>query len=143
MDLYTNHWSFKDEALKYLNDDINCLFEVLTKANKQIFIDFNVQMTESFTISGLSLRIFLKGFYNNNIPQINKASIYKDIKQAYYGGITEVYKPTGSNLYYYDVNSLYPYVALQDMPGLNCYKFEYYNFKEDVNNIFGFFYCKI
>jgi len=48
--------------------------------------------------------------------------MYHDIKQAYYGGITEVYKPYGRDLFYYDVNSLYPSVALKDMPGLGCSK---------------------
>ena len=51
-----------------------------------------------------------------------KLTSYNDIKQAYFGGNTEVYKPRGKYLYYYDVNSLYPYVALQDMPGLTCSK---------------------
>lgn len=80
------------------------------------------------TISGLAVRIYLKDFYNNNnnnnIPEVNKLSVYKDLKLAYYGGITEVYKPSGHKLYYYDVNSLYPYLALQDMPGLECSKIQ-------------------
>lgn len=120
--LVSDKWSFKDESLKYLNDDINSLYEVLIKANKQIFLDYNIDMTDSLTISGLSVRVFLKNFYSKNIPLVNKASIYRDIKKAYYGGITEVYKPFGHNIYYYDVNSLYPYVALQDLPGLECSK---------------------
>lgn len=97
-------------------------------------------MTENITISGLAVRIFLKDFYNNNIPLINKLSIYKDIKQAYYGGITEVYKPWGGNLYYYDVNSLYPYVALQDMPGLTCSKLLFYVETHDIDSLFGFLF---
>lgn len=28
---------------------------------------------------------------------VNKPSVYKDIKQSYYSGITEVYKPCGYN----------------------------------------------
>lgn len=51
------------------------------------------------------MKLYLNKHYNENIPRINKPSIYSDIKQAYYGGITEVYKPEGHN---YDVNSLYP-----------------------------------
>ncbi|GER42509.1 DNA polymerase [Striga asiatica] len=40
------------------------------------------------------------------------------IRRAYYGGHTDVYKPYGENLYYYDVNSLYPYVMKEfPMPG--------------------------
>ena len=78
----------------------------------------------------------------NNIPAINKASLYTDLKQGYYGGITEVYKPCGTNLHYYDVNSLYPYVALLDMPGLHCSKITYYTDKS-IDGLFGFFYCSI
>ena len=137
MCVYT--WSFKEETIKYLANDLLSLHEILTKANKQVFLDYNVDMTEPLTISGLAVRIYLKDFYNNNIPNINKASIYKDIKQGYYGSITEVYKPSGRNLYYYyDVNSLYPYVALQDMPGLICNKLLYYNDNIEIDKLFGF-----
>jgi hypothetical protein len=142
-DLYKVNWSFKDETLKYLEDDLLCLYQVMTSINKQIFIDFNTDLKDSLTISSLATRIFLNKYYNNDIPVINKASLYSDIKQAYYGGITEVYKPYGNNLYYYDVNSLYPYVAFQPMPGLNCTKLTFYEPIEDIDNLFGFFYCKI
>ena len=96
-------------------------------------------MTKSVTISGLALRLFLKDFYKENIPDISKSSIYKDIRQAYYGGITEVYRPYGRHLYYYYVNSLYPYVSLQDMPGLECNKVTYLEGTEDIDVLFGFF----
>lgn len=68
--------------------------------------------------------------------------MYRHIKKAYYGGITEVYKPHGHDLFYYDVNSLYPYVALQDMPGLVCNQYTYY-IDKDIDDLFGFFYCSI
>ena len=60
-------------------------------ANKQIFLDFNASMTDSITISGLALRIYLKDFYNNNIPNIDKGSLYRDIKQGYTTIITLFY----------------------------------------------------
>jgi hypothetical protein len=62
---------------------------------------------------------------------------------GYYGGITEVYKPFGSNLYYYDVNSLYPFVSLQDLPGTEGYKVSYYKGTKLTNDLFGFYYAKI
>jgi hypothetical protein len=105
-------------------NDLYCLYEIIFKANKQIFRDYDVNLMDNITISGLAIRIFLNNYYKNNIPAINKISLYRDIKQ--YGGITEVYKPCGYNLYYYDVNSLYPYVGLQAMPDLECSKIEYY-----------------
>ena len=53
-----------------------------------------------------------------------------------------MYKPTGKNLRYYDVNSLYPFAALNPMAGHIC---EYIESKNplDLNELFGFFYCKV
>jgi hypothetical protein len=89
--------------------------------------------------------IFLRRFYDKNIPLIKQKSIYNNIKQSYFGGITEVYKPYGKNLFYYDVNSLYPYAALNTMPGLNCIYSDNINtnISSMLDNIFGFYYCKI
>ena len=101
-------------------------------------------MTQSLTISNLSAKAFLKNFYDINIPLVNKISVYSDIKLAYYGGITEVSKPIGKELYYYDVHSLYPYVSKQDMPGLECLKVHYFYCNNiDIYNLFGFYYCDI
>lgn len=141
--IYQQEWSFKDETIKYLKNDLNCLYEIIVSANKQIFRDYKINIKDSLTISGLAMKIYLNKYYNDNIPLINKPSIYKDIKQGYYGGITEVYKPSGENLFYYDVNSLYPYAALNDMPGLTCEKLTYYKYNSDISELFGFFYCRI
>jgi hypothetical protein len=78
--------------------------------------------------------------------------LFGDIKKGYCDGITEVYKPYGTNLYYYDVNSLYPYIALKDMPGCLCYYRDFTNISkgpDNVNreslftNLFGFFKVKV
>jgi hypothetical protein len=59
----------------------------------------------------------------------------KIIRESYFGGIVNLYKPYGMDLYYYDVNSLYPYAMLKDMPG----KFIRVIYKNiDLNNFFGF-----
>ena len=62
------------------------------------------------TISRLALNLFLQKylpkFSNSNlilisdrvIPLINQSHIFNFIYNAYYGGITEVYKPHGKNL---------------------------------------------
>lgn len=98
----------------------------MVKVSKKVFIDYNVNITDSLTISGLSVRIFLRDFYKNNIPSISKANIYRYNRKAYYGGNTDVYKPEGYNLFYYDVNSLYPYVTLNAMPGMIYKSLHYY-----------------
>lgn len=47
-------------------------------------------------------------------------------------------------MYYYDVNSLYPWAALNDIPGMECTLESSIamKFTEDLA-IFGFFYCNI
>lgn len=138
--LRSDNWSFKEETIKYLELDLETLYEVLSKANKQLFLDYDIDMTKSYTISGLALKLFLNKYYKGNIPTINKKSIYAELKEGYYGGITEVYRPHGRNLFYYDINSLYPYASLNDMPGLTCKNLITTNIK---NIPFGFFYCTI
>ena len=95
-------------------------------------------MTKCLTISKLAYEIFSKDYLrvDKSIPHINKRAIYRDIKLGYYGGNTEVYKPFGENLYYYDVNSLYPYMSYNDMVGLECHKQEYINKEADLNELF-------
>lgn len=63
------------ETVKYLVNDLISLHEVVTKANRQVFADYGVNITECITISGLSVRIFLKDFYKRNIPCITQASL--------------------------------------------------------------------
>ena len=142
-DLIPNYdWSTKIETLKYLDKDLTCLFEVINKFSDYIYRKHKVQVSGSLTISSLAMKIFLTRFYKNNVPLINKRSIYDDIKKSYFGGITEVYKPYGENLYYYDVNYLYPYAALNDMPGLDCIFNDSINSSiEDIDSFFSFYYC--
>ena len=105
---FTNfsNWSVREETIKYLEKDLICLYDVLTEANNKFHLYFDVDITKGLTISKIAYEIYFSKYYKNNIPLINNKSIYNDIKQSYYGGITEVYKPYGENLYYYDVNSL-------------------------------------
>jgi DNA polymerase type B, organellar and viral len=141
----SENWSVKEETLSYLEKDLISLFQVIDKFNNKIYNEYGMHIVESLTISGLTMNIFLRNYYKNNIPLIKQKSVYNNLKKSYYGGITEVYRPYGKGLYLYDVNSLYPFAALNPMPGLECI------YKDNINkdfgilkdNIFGFFNCKI
>jgi hypothetical protein len=62
------------------------------------------------------------------------------MRYAFYGGHVDVYKPIGNNIKYYDINSLYPFVmANNNFPIGN----PTLSFDKDLNNYFGFVYCKI
>ena len=145
--IFSENWSTEIETIKYLERDLKSLYEVMNTFKLRVFTEHYVHITRNLTISGLAMSIFLENYYNNNIPLINKKSIYNDIKKSYFGGITEVYKPFGENLYYYDVNSLYPFASLNIMPGLNCTYID--NINENLSdyvrsdNMFGFYFCKV
>lgn len=142
--LVKDNWNLKEECLMYLSKDLTSLLQIIVLFNQYIHRKFDIQITQCLTISRLSLNIFLKNYLGNvKLPQI-KGNRYDDIKNAYYGGVTEVYKPYGTDLYYYDVNSLYPFVALNPMCGNNCTYLESYEDRGlNIDELFGFFYCEI
>jgi hypothetical protein len=71
-------------------------------------------------------------------------SVFEDIHQAYFGGITEVYIPKGKNLNNYNVNSLYPYASYNPMAGLEYESVDYMDETIQLDySLFGFFYCKV
>jgi len=54
---------------------------------------------------------------NENIYKSNlDIKIEKFLRQSYFGGLTNIFKPKSEKCYYYDVNSLYPYSMLNYMP---------------------------
>jgi hypothetical protein len=140
----TDNWSMEEQTIIYLEKDLLSLYSVIEGFRDVIYIKYHTHITKSLTISSLSLDIFLRRYYSNNIPLIKQKSIYNNIKKSYYGGITEVYKPYGKDLFHYDVNSLYPHASLNPMPGLNCTFTDNINKNiMDLSDIFGFFYCKV
>lgn len=143
--IYKFNWNLKQECLNYLNNDLICLLKILNEFSSKLYIYFDTQMTEALTITRLSLNIYFRDFYKNHlIPNINKIFLFNFISEGYFGGINEVYIPYGKDLIYLDINSLYPYSALNPMPGTECTFMESFEEKGlDLDNLFGFFYCKI
>ena len=139
------NWNLKSECLNYLHKDVIGLYKVMDEFSRLVYINFNEQITNALTITRLALNIFIKKYYKNKfIPSINKIYLFNFIKEAYFGGITDVYKPYGKDLCYIDVNSLYPYVALNPMPGTECEYIESFEDKGlDLENLFGFFYARV
>jgi len=129
------NWSLRDETIKYLRNDLISLYQVLNKMNDWLFQEYKINMTKYSTISGISLAIYRTKFLKNDfkIPKL-RGNINKNIRSAYYGGAVDVYKPHGYNLYYYDVNSLYPFAMLNDMPVGN----PIYSTNSNLKELFGF-----
>ncbi len=91
----------------------------------------------------------------NTIYQL-LGTIEENIRQSYTGGAVDVYIPhnrIGSfflnvrgiyrKLYYYDVNSLYPYVMANFPMPIGIPNFFEGNIRRFIPEAYGFFYCKI
>ncbi|KAJ8746889.1 hypothetical protein K2173_010161 (mitochondrion) [Erythroxylum novogranatense] len=136
----SNVLSMKKMLLDYMKQDILLLGGVMQKAQEICWKLFKIDIECKITQSSLALSIFRMKFYDASnwpihIPNKNEDSF---IRRGYYGGHTDVYKPYGENLYYYDVNSLYPFVMKEyPMPGGK--PVWHANFEGmDLDSLFGF-----
>lgn len=108
------------ELLDYMKQDIRLLGGVMQKAQEIYWELFQVDIESKITLPSLALSIFRLKYYDVSnfpihIPNKNEDTF---IRRAYYGGHTDTYMPYGEDLYYYDVNSLYPFVMKEfPMPG--------------------------
>lgn len=129
------NWNLKTELLIYMKNDIVALYKIIDIYIKYIFDLENLNITKVSTISSVSLISYLSNYYNIKTPiYIPRHKNYLDIKNCYYGGRVEVYKPYAEKIFIYDVVSLYPSVMLKDLP------IGYLNKSTDTNldNYLGF-----
>jgi hypothetical protein len=138
-------YDVRNETLKYLNNDLLSLLEIMIKFANIIYDEFGINITESKTISGLSMNIYLSNFYDKifKIKEI-KGEIENEIRKAYFGGIVVLNKKgklinNGNNAYYYDFNSFYPSLMLKDMPVGN----PILSSSKELDSYFGFCYAEI
>lgn len=116
----SNLVSMQKVLVDYMKQDIYLLGGVMQKAQDIYCKLYKLDIESKITLSSLALSIFRQRYYDADnwpihIPNRNEDTF---IRRAYYGGHTDAYKPYGENLYYYDVNSLYPFVMKEyPMPG--------------------------
>lgn len=112
------------------------LYESLLKAQIYYYKNYNVDITSVVSIGSLAFKIFRTNFLNVNIPLL---TLDQDsfIRKSYFGGAVHVFKNYARKVYYYDVNSLYPFAMLKPMP-FKMIKFHNDMKKINLNNFFGF-----
>ena len=74
--------------------------------------------------------------------RMTKGVLARNLRAAYYGGIVSVFKKFGKKLFGLDVNSLYPFAMLGDMP-VGTPKFVVNPTESEFNSHLGFFYAEI
>lgn len=108
-------WNLREETIKYCNQDVKTLHQVISKFSDFIFNEVRLDILNYPTLSALALGIYRCKFLGEHQIPIITGQMYHDIKKSYTGGSVDVYKPYGENIYHYDVNSLYPY-AMKSYP---------------------------
>lgn len=130
----------KQIYLDYMKQDILLLGGVMQKAQEIYWNLYNVDIGTKITLSSLALTIFRMKYYDDQLFPIHIPNQNEDqfIRKGYYGGHTDVYKPFGTDLYYYDVNSLYPFV-MKEYPMPCGVPVWYGNLEDkDLDNVLGF-----
>lgn len=116
----SNLASMRQSLLDYMKQDILLLGGVMQKAQEIYWNVYKVDLESKITLASLALSIFRIKYYDEKKWPIHILNKNEDsfIRRGYYGGHVDVYKPYGKDLYYYDVNSLYPFVMKEfQMPG--------------------------
>ena len=108
------------DYLKYLKHDVELLGHIMVRAQQIFFEYYKVDIVDKTTIAAMAFTIWRMRYHDDKIWKLYIPTKEEDafIRRAYYGGHVDVYKPYGENLYYYDVNSLYPFIMKTcKMPG--------------------------
>ena len=141
--LIPDNLNLKSDCIKYLEADCIGLHNVLTTFANKVYKICRLNPLKSNTISSFSNRVW-RLLDADMVPSVKSyvrnTTIYKDIRSAYYGGITEVMVPHVKEGSAYDVNSIYPSVMADiKMPiGEPILKDS-----KNLDDYYGFCYAKI
>jgi hypothetical protein len=105
----------REEVEAYLKKDLISLLDIMKGATSFLFSKYAIDLSTVFSASSLAMKIFRTSFLKESIPLLS-TMVEKDIRSGYRGGATQLFKHSGKDLYYYDVNSLYPYAMTKPMP---------------------------
>ena len=110
-----DNWNAKEETDKYLKNDCVLLYNIQQIIFKEINHQENVNPLKSFTLPSLAKNVYCTNYLEDEIVNLDQ-NLDKIIRQAYFGGVNEVYKPVIKNGFLYDINSLFPDSMLKDQP---------------------------
>ena len=96
----------------YLMNDCYGLYEVLGKFYQIIY---NRGGNVGLTLASTSLKTFKKSYLNKSLKMACR-STNDEMRLAYYGGRTEIFKQfvDGKKYFWYDINSLYPFIMFNN-----------------------------
>nr|AAC15939.1 unassigned reading frame (possible DNA polymerase) [Physarum polycephalum] len=136
-------YNFFSENIIY--NDVVKDYKLLAILYNEIQTAYNININRKYILStaSLSLRIFKKSFPEKYrlIPHLTRDED-NYIRKSYIGGRNEIFEHVAQRNYFYDVNSLYPYIMKKEkMPiGIPEYRDKEYmkKFEKNIENFFGF-----
>lgn len=142
---YPDNYNIKDESKKYIINDLKLLYEITSKFTNDIEIKYGISVKKSFSISGLAMKIWRTKFYDLNHKIANLDKKTNDIiRDWYFGGIVNIYIPIyKGKIKYYDINSLYPYTMLKNMPIGMPEHIVYYKPIKTIDHLYGMVKVKV
>jgi len=99
--------------------------------------EFNMDILTTVSAPSMSIDLWQRNFLTEPIPVL-KNNLDRFIRNSYFGGATDYYKAYGTDLKYYDVNSLYPSVLLKYEYPKDYVKTHRNVDPNTINNLFGF-----
>ena len=142
IDLF-NHKSLLNQFVAYSKQDAKALYEALNAAQFIFFDKFKVDIETVYSTATLALKVYRTHFQKESIYILPASKDYF-IRKGYFGGGTDVYKAYGKKLYYYDINSLYPYAMLNPMPHEILNNGERIDLSDrSLESFFGFAYVRV
>ena len=121
--LIPNDINLKEECLEYLRKYVFGLLEAMNKVSEQYFKEYSINITKYSTFPSLSLALYGFWYYKetNNHIKLIKGPIESFIRQAYFGGNSDIFVEHTSERfisdgYHYDMNSQYPNAMKNSMP---------------------------
>jgi hypothetical protein len=136
---------FLNSVCSYCEKDAKILGICFVKFRNLITQEFSTDVVNFLTLSALAFYIYRYSYLKDIHIEISFQKMDQFLRKSYKGGVVDVYKPFLENGYYYDVNSLYPYVMANfDMPvGKPIKNWVKNSSSFDINNFFGFIYVKV
>lgn len=134
--IVNNEFSIQQYCYEYNKVDCIGLHELIYSFFHLLVKEFKIDFSYCVTLPQLAMEVFRSVFLKSNkLIRLLSTQHYNFIKEAYKGANVSVYKPYGEHLYAYDINSLYPYCMLKDMPVGTP---KPYNIEKGLENFFGF-----
>jgi len=108
------------QIAKYNCNYVIALYKIIFIIIKKIKRSCNININHHRSLSSLSFNIF-KNKYKRNFRQLRNSSnfikeIYDCLILSYRGGIIDIYKPFGKDIYSYDINGSYSASMMLPMP---------------------------